>query len=577
MTTRVFLKLAGIFLLLIAITTASLDFAVRRAWQRSLVASLEESLRQKAEMLAQILPPVEPCGYDAARAAMIDAIIRPQAKASDARITVIDSCGNVLADSEADARTMENHASRPEFAAALQKKAPGSSSRLSATVHTEFLYIAVPLKSGAVRLAYPLTNVQEKLAAVRQGLLTASVVAFAIAALLAGVFAQWMSNRLGKIIAFADRIAGGDYTARVSETWHDELSHVATALDRTARKLEASFAEIRNNREQLEALLNAMQEPVLAVTAERRVQWANGMMNDLVPGGLKLGAALVENLRDPELLAIIQKSIGDREVACARLELIKPSRVFQATSAPIPGGGAVAVLYEITAIEKTEKTRRDFIANVSHELRTPLTSVRGYAETLLDMNVDAQAREFLEIIRKNALRMSRLTEDLLVLARVESGEEEFRLKAVLPTVVLASAKDTLNEFAKLRGQSVRVEDHASHPVLCDLDKIQHVFTNLVENVLKYAPEAQEVVIGAEDVEHGVEFFVRDFGPGIPSEHLPRLFERFYRVDKARSQETGGTGLGLAIVKHIVLKHGGAVRAESELKKGSTFYFTLPAA
>jgi two-component system, OmpR family, phosphate regulon sensor histidine kinase PhoR len=574
---RVFFKLTGIFLLLIAITTLSLDFAVRRAWRRSLVEELETSLSQKATMVAAMLPARDGCGFDAAHAATLDRIIRPQAQASQARITVIDRCGNVLADSEADARTMENHASRPEFAAALEQHTMGRSSRLSATVHTEFLYTAVPLHTGAVRLAYPLTTVRERLTAVRQGLVAASTVAFLISAIIAAAFAQWMSNRLGRIITFADRIASGDYSARIAETWRDELSHVSRALDESARKLEESFAQVKTSRQELEALLNSMQEPVLAVTAERRVQWANGEMGDLVDGGIKIGAPLVQIVRDPELLNIIARSIAQREVASARLELIKPGRTFQATSAPIPGGGAVAVLYEITAIEKVEKTRRDFIANVSHELRTPLTSVRGYAESLLDMNLDAQAREFLEIIRKNALRMTQLTEDLLVLARVESGEDELKPKPVLPSVILQSAKDTLDEFATLRGQSLRIEDHASTTVMCDLDKIQHVFSNLVENALKYAPHAKEVVIGAEDVDHGVEFFVRDSGPGIPSEHLPRLFERFYRVDKARSQETGGTGLGLAIVKHIVLKHGGNVRAESELKKGSTFYFKLPAA
>jgi two-component system phosphate regulon sensor histidine kinase PhoR len=284
----------------------------------------------------------------------------------------------------------------------------------------------------------------------------------------------------------------------------------------------------------------------------------------------------VEVVRDPELLGAVQKSLSGREVTTARAELIKPGRIFKVTCAPIAGSGAVAVLHEITEIEKVEKTRRDFIANVSHELRTPLTSVQGYTETLLDMQQPAETREFLEVIRKNAVRMSRLTEDLLVLARVESGEEEFRLRPVLPNVVLAHAEDNLRELSSLRGHKLRVENQASQVVLCDLEKIHHVFSNLVDNAMKHSPNGTEVVIGAEDVDHGVEFYVRDRGIGIASEHLPRLFERFYRVDKARSQESGGTGLGLAIAKHIVLKHGGVIRAESELKKGSSFYFVLPA-
>jgi two-component system phosphate regulon sensor histidine kinase PhoR len=244
----------------------------------------------------------------------------------------------------------------------------------------------------------------------------------------------------------------------------------------------------------------------------------------------------------------------------------------------MPGGGAVAVLRDLTETERVEKTRRDFIANVSHELRTPLTSIQGYTETLLDSAPDNNhSRDFLEIIRKSALRMSRLTEDLLTLARVESGEQRFDIQPSAPADLLEEAVQSFREIARMQNVELKVEDHAPAQVGADPEAIHQVFSNLVDNALKYAQSGGRIVLGARSVSEGVEFYVQDFGPGIPSEHLPRLFERFYRVDKARSRESGGTGLGLAIAKHIVLAHHGIIRAQSELNHGSIFLFTLPLA
>jgi two-component system phosphate regulon sensor histidine kinase PhoR len=273
------------------------------------------------------------------------------------------------------------------------------------------------------------------------------------------------------------------------------------------------------------------------------------------------------------LLRVLQFAVESRGVVSARATTIAPGKLFNITAAPMPGGGAVAVMYDLTDVERVEKTRRDFIANVSHELRTPLTSIQGYAETLLESEKGSNA-DFLEIIRKNAVRMTRLTEDLLVLARVESGEHKLKLQPIVPTELLQEAA----QYARERfGQSmaIEVENSALKTVAADRDSIFQVFTNFIDNAGKYADQGKRIELGARDVDHGVQFYVRDFGPGIASEHLGRLFERFYRVDKARSRDSGGTGLGLAIAKHIVLAHGGSILAESELHHGCTFLFTLP--
>jgi two-component system phosphate regulon sensor histidine kinase PhoR len=224
-----------------------------------------------------------------------------------------------------------------------------------------------------------------------------------------------------------------------------------------------------------------------------------------------------------------------------------------------------------------DKIRRDFIANVSHELRTPLTAIQGYAQTLNEQVSDPKAKEYLEIIQKNSARMTRLTNDLLTLARVESGEQQLRLESAPASSLLQDAVESQAGAARTQGLEVKIAESSDESVRCDSDAIQQVFGNLIENALKYGKAGGKVELGAKANGEMVEFYVRDFGEGIPYEHHLRLFERFYRVDSARSRESGGTGLGLAIVKHIVQKHGGAVRVESELRHGATFFFTLPVA
>jgi two-component system phosphate regulon sensor histidine kinase PhoR len=429
-----------------------------------------------------------------------------------------------------------------------------------------------------VRPVSPLPEVAALVAHFRTVVFLGSAVAFVVAVVLAAVVSEFMARRLRNIVQFAGQISGGDLTAHMPEDSIDEIGQVASALDKAARHLEERFAALQTSQHQLETLLNSMQDAVLAVGEDQRVQWANQSMDRLVPQRTRKNAPVVETVRDPDFLRAIRGASEARKVCTARALSILPGRTFDVTAAPMPGGGAVAVLRDQTERERVEKTRRDFIANVSHELRTPLTSIQGYAETLLDSaQENGHSREFLEVIRKNATRMSRLTEDLLTLARVESGEQRFDMQPVTPSELLREAVQNFRETARIQGIDLKVEDCAPGPVNVDREAIHQVFSNLIDNALKYGGAGGRIVVGAHPLPSGVEFYVKDFGPGISSEHLPRLFERFYRVDKARSRESGGTGLGLAIAKHIVLAHGGTIRAESELNHGAAFLFTLPAA
>jgi two-component system phosphate regulon sensor histidine kinase PhoR len=551
----------------VVITTVTLDVLVRRAWETSLRHEIQRNLIAGTRLFANRV--------EVDRQHPLQDIASQEAQAAGARASIIDRTGKVLADSEADAARRENPAHQKEFLAALSGNI-GVEERRSQAIGVPCLYVAAPVSAGAVRLAYPLSDVEAASQRVHRALWHGSLIALVIVTVAATIAAHYTARRLQRIVKFADRVAKGDLTARISAISMDEIGQVASALDKTARKVEETFAAVRTSQHQLETLLNSMQDAVIAVGADGRVQWANRSMDRLVPQRARLQAPVVETVRDPQFLAAIRNATVDQRFASARASSIAPGRAFDVTAAPLPGGGVVAVLRDLTETERVEKTRRDFIANVSHELRTPLTSIQGYTETLLDSNTEnGHAREFLEIIRKNAARMSRLTEDLLTLARVESGEQRFDVQPTTPGELLDDALESFREVARGHGLDLRVEEVAPTSVNADREAIHQVFSNLIENALKYAPTGGRITLGARRCERGVEFYVRDFGPGIASEHLPRLFERFYRVDKARSRESGGTGLGLAIAKHIVLAHSGTIRAESELNHGSTFLFTLP--
>ena len=567
MRNRIFFKMLAAAAVVVVIAAVTMDVTIRRVWESSLRDEIQRGLTARARLFADRV--------EADRQHSLQDITSQEALAAGARATIIDPTGQVLADSEADPKTMENHRGRKEFVAALSGNI-GVDERRSHTIGIPYLYVAVPVSGGAVRMAYQLSDVEAASLRVHRALLLGSGIAFVIVMLFAAIGAQYTARRLQRILRFAEQISAGDLTARISAISLDEIGQVATALDKTARRVEESFLAVQTSQRQLETLLNSMQDAVIAVGADGRVQWANRGMERLAPQRTRLHAPVVETVRDPQFLAAVRDATEGKKIASARAGSIVPGRSYDVTAAPLPGGGAVAVLRDLTETERVEKTRRDFIANVSHELRTPLTSIQGYTETLLDSTSEnGHVREFLEIIRKNATRMSRLTEDLLTLARVESGEQRFDPEPTAPLELLNDAEESFREVVRGQGMELTIEASVDASVNADREAIHQVFSNLIENAMKYAGSGKRILLGARSAERGVEFYVRDFGPGIPSEHLPRLFERFYRVDKARSRESGGTGLGLAIAKHIVLAHSGVIRADSELNHGSEFSFTLP--
>jgi two-component system phosphate regulon sensor histidine kinase PhoR len=405
--------------------------------------------------------------------------------------------------------------------------------------------------------------------------LIALVVALPVAAWLSGR----ISARLRRLVLFARRIADGDLDARMNLSGEGALSAVEAALNQTAERLGRDFAELASGRAELAVMLDSMQEGVVAITSTGFVRWSNAVMQRIAGSQLIPGRPLVHSVRDPELLACVRGALERHELCVGRASLLAPGRVFEVNAAPLPAGGALAVLHDVTSIEAAQKSRREFVANVSHELRTPLTSIQGYVETLIeDPNPSPETTlEFLGVILKNASRMNRLTEDLLALASVESPDYKVKLQPVRASVLLRDAIDSIGGKFVDSGVKIQTTSAPDALVMADPDAMHQVFGNLLENGLKYAKSGKRISAGARLLTSEVQFTIQDFGPGIASEHLERIFERFYRVDKARSRESGGTGLGLAIVKHIVQAHGGRIWAESELGHGASFHFTLPLA
>jgi two-component system phosphate regulon sensor histidine kinase PhoR len=565
-TGRVFTKLFFSFVVVLFLGMVVLDFSLRQVMEQSLRAQAEESLVGEARLLAAHISASNPALLDAQS---LERIARSDAAATGVEVAIFDAQGRLVTSSQ-DIQVPD--AVAPEVAAVVDQHQSLGRARRGQT-----LYVAVPAGPLVVRLAYSSTSVPAAVHVLRRGIVLGSLLSLVVATLLAAWLAQRAAKRLARIVVFANRIAAGDLTARVEEGNLDEISAVAHALDVTASRLEHSFHALESSRSELAALLDSMQEAVIAINPQGQVSWCNAVMQRISLTPVQEGRTLVHSIRDPEVLSAVGSALTLRQASRRRATSVSPGKIFEVNAAPMPGGGAVAVLHDVSEIERSETTRRDFVANVSHELRTPLTCITGYVETLLDdVDLSNQAREFLQIILKNAARMNRLTEDLLALASVESGDYKLRLQKIQASRMVEEAVGSLAGLALDSAAVLEVGETTDEPVMADLDALSQVFGNLVENAMKYGKAGGRVRVGARKQEAMVEFYVQDFGPGIAYEHLPRIFERFYRVDKARSRESGGTGLGLSIAKHIVQAHGGHIRVESELGFGATFLFRLPA-
>jgi two-component system phosphate regulon sensor histidine kinase PhoR len=469
-TGRIFLKLIAGVVGLLFLAAVSVDYFATDTARNAYIQNLTEQLTEKGRMLAFTVG--DPAALTLQQA-------RDLERAAGGRITVVRNDGKVLVDSDANASEMENHRSRPELMRAFRGAGAGSDIRRSATLGVQFLYVAVPVRDWAIRIAVPLSEVDRETALFRRKILASTALAFLPALGIAALIARMISRRFALITSHAAELARGNFRARLPGGDSSEFGQLEQTLNETAENLQHTV-------EQLER--------------------------------------------------------------------------------------------EHAELEKVERVRKDFVINVSHELRTPLASIQGYTETLIDgaLNDPAHNMRFLGIIRHNAERLARLTEDLLTLSRVEQKRQKFEFDCHPVNLLLGDSIDLMRPIAEKSNIRLAMEPGPEDAIAwCDSEAVSQILSNLLDNAIKYTHPGGTITVGASTSGDFVEIRVRDTGIGIPPEDVPRLFERFYRVDKARSRELGGTGLGLSIVKHLVAAQSGSIRVESLVNKGSTFYFTLP--
>jgi len=510
---------------------------------------------------------------------------------AQARVTIIRKDGLVLGDSSVDVldlASVDNHARRPEVIDALAH-GEGSSTRFSDTVRRRMMYVAVPFRraSGVVgfaRIARPLTEVDTAIGQVRRTIFFASGLTLLVAIVFSSVAAHRISRTLLELTDAARRMAAGDLTLRTRAVGTDEVAELGRALDQLAASLQTALQELRAERDRMSRVLDGMREGVLLLDSENRVQLANPALREMLLLDRDIaGKTQLEVVRNAELKRILDEAQASGAPEAGEIEVgdLKPRRLLvHAIGLPDGNGGVLAVFVDVTDLRRLESLRRDFVGNVSHELRTPITAVRSAAETLrlaLDSGPEASAT-FVDIIERNAERLHRLVEDLLDLSRIES--REFRL--TLETVNLREVADHVVTFLQPNAEGKRMRlivdiPEATAPARAARRALEQVLSNLVDNAVKYGLENGSVTLRAVIEGSSVRISVEDDGPGVEAKHLPRLFERFYRVDAGRSRAVGGTGLGLSIVKHLVEAMGGTVGVESTPGKGSRFSVTLPRA
>ena len=588
MRRNLFAKLALAFAALLAVVLAAVYFfadqALRRDYERTGFEQLQAIARIAQENPPQfsVLPPADPQEISA-----LQTWTRRMA-ASGARVTVITADGLVMADSQSDPQTMENHAGRPEIMQALSEGS-GRSMRHSATINRDLLYFAVRQPSAAgkpviMRFALPEEMVSQVLGAFRKSFGLASIVILLVSAAVVVLVSKRFSARIERLQAFSQRVAEGDFRPQPPDGPGDALGRLGHSLNQTAARLDRTIQTLTEERNLSSAILASMVEGVLVVNGSERVVFANQSFADIL--GLTLppqpGSGLVEVVRQTELIEAARKVVaGEPRVESEIVTGTLRQHFFAATVAAVRAAetnGAVIVLHDITDLRKLERVRRDFVANVSHEFRTPLTAIQGFAETLQAgaMNDPENRDRFLGIIVEHSRRLARLTEDLLMLSKMDADRLELELRRIPVGPFVESCIETSTPRARDKDLKLFVNLAERVPDISgDRRRLTEVLQNLLDNAIQYTPAGGQIMVTASPKNGEVIFTVSDTGIGIPQADQPRIFERFYRVDVARSREVGGTGLGLSIAKHLVETHGGRIWVDSEVGRGSQFHFSVP--
>jgi two-component system phosphate regulon sensor histidine kinase PhoR len=554
-------------LAIIAVMVVSVVLIIDNEIHSSITDQTIHDLAGEARFLAAQWKP----GIDA------DSLADEAAAATGHRVTLIDAVGHVEGDSEFDGpalQRLENHSNRPEVIAA-RSAGVGSARRMSPSTGEEQVYVAVKAARGVARVSVTTRTVEDIFGRARNGVIVAGLVSFLLAAVLALLFSRAVSRPIVELRDVARSIAAGERRRHPALSAPGEVGDLADAIYRLDEQLEGRISALAAEQSVLSALVETLNEGVVAISPAHEVVRINETGRRLLSIDRPLPFSIDYLPREITLRNAISLALNGTETEPE--EVMIDGYTLSLTARPLVKGGAVVALFDLTAIRRLEAVRRDFVANVSHELRTPLTIVGGFAETLQDPEIPPEKRaEFAQTIYSNTQRMQRIVDELLDLSRIETGHWKPRPQNVRIAEVTAEVFARLAGAAAKKSISLVTDFHPSYGVVqADRTALEQILLNLVENALRHTPEGGSITVDTATAKNGVLVEVRDTGVGIQREHLPRIFERFYRADAGRSREAGGTGLGLAIVKHLVEAHGGTVSAESVVGSGTTIRIFFP--
>ncbi len=579
-------KLMITYLALIIVIIMILGVSLLRYIENDYMENLRDKLHSQAILIASMTRDI----FQEPEAGRMETLAKEVSREIGPRVTIINPQGKVLGDSDQDAETMENHKNRSEIVKA-DEKGVGFSTRFSSTLGTEMLYAAVPVYlgddlAGFVRVALPLTEVNQAIRQIWSMIISAVLIASLVSVIISIKFARNITRPLEEMTQKAIVMAQGNFNQKIYTRDDDEIGQLAEAFNYMAQTLKEKVQEIIKGKTQLESLLSSIVSGIILLDKEGKIQLTNPAAEAIISFSSDevIGKSHLSLLRNYELSTKVERVYKTGKPERLEMVLTLPYEiileVYLGPVVDLQGevSGLVLVFHDITELRRLEKVRSEFIANVSHELRTPVTSVKGFAETLLEEDTlkDPRAvKEFLTIINQEAERLSRLIGDLLELSKIE-GQGPLKFAPVNLKEVAEETIKKLEPQAKKKKLTLKLEYPSTFLyVLGDEDKIHQVFLNLLDNSIKYTPENGKVEVVFKEENKDIQVMVKDTGIGIPKEEIPRIFERFYRVDKTRSRKYGGTGLGLTIVKHIVEAHHGRIWVESEPSQGTSFYFTLP--
>jgi two-component system phosphate regulon sensor histidine kinase PhoR len=514
---------------------------------------------------------------DTGRANQLDGFIKTLGSKIRTRVTIIATDGTVMADSEQDIQSMENHSHRPEVVEALQGKT-GKSIRFSSTVERDMLYVAVPIEkdgkiTGVIRTSLFVSDIDNLLTKLNYHVAGISLGIVFVALLAAFLISRSVVRPIRHLTSAARKVASGDFSARVFLKTKDELRGLADSFNRMNEEMGRMFSELGQQKEELKSIIDSLQEGLLVLDKQGRVIRSNETFRKIIGTQAVEGKLYWEIMRNPRLAELLKSAGGKKGKFMEELTL--GDRVFICSVAPLEGGeGIVSIFYDITEIKKIEKVKKDFVSNVSHELRTPLTSIKGYAETLRNEVDTVPGKKYLETIERNTDRLINIVNDLLLLSNLEE-KVVLELEDVDLGVFLENVIRIFDQRLRDKQLSLVIDMKENlPPIKADLFKLEQMLVNLLDNAVKYTDRG-EITVSLDVHDKRVSIQIKDTGIGIPKDDIPRIFERFYVVDKSRSRRSGGTGLGLSIVKHIVLLHNGTINIESTLGKGTSVTVTLP--